>query len=123
MGPMMVDCGMVGGAARGAGPGGAVAAVGVATRMDCRDTPGERVAQAAAVPDPLEPRQEVRIGDGLRARLAQTDYERMTAGIRHTGIAIGNAHVCTGPDGKAAFLEEAHHMFDLILQDVGSELA
>ena len=43
--------------------------------------------------------------------------------VRSLALAIGNAYACTPEDDRPAFKEEAHHLFDLILQDVGSDLA
>ena len=43
--------------------------------------------------------------------------------VRHLGISIGEAFACTGEKEREVFKEEAHHLFDLIVQDVGSDLA
>lgn len=43
--------------------------------------------------------------------------------VRSLALAIGNAYACTPEDDRPTFKEEAHHLFDLILQDVGSDLA
>jgi hypothetical protein len=43
--------------------------------------------------------------------------------VRSLALGIGKAYACTGKEGQAAFKEEAHHLFDLIIQDVGSDLA
>ncbi len=51
------------------------------------------------------------------------DDKAMERRVRHMSVAIGNAYACTEKEGQKAFKEEAHHLFDLILQDVGSDLA
>lgn len=43
--------------------------------------------------------------------------------IRAMAIGIGNAYACSEPDQRPTFKEEAHHLFDLIVQDVGSNFA
>ena len=43
--------------------------------------------------------------------------------VRKLALRIGNAYACTDEKGQGAFKEEAHHLFDLIIQDVGSDLA
>ena len=43
--------------------------------------------------------------------------------VRAMSIGIGNAYVCTGKEGRKQFKEESHHLFDLIIQDVGSDIA
>ncbi|PRY19684.1 hypothetical protein CLV78_11916 [Aliiruegeria haliotis] len=61
---------------------------------------------------------------GLAPALAEApDREQMENRIRQTGIAIGNAFVCAEAEDKDVFREEATQLFDLILQDVGSDLA
>ena len=57
------------------------------------------------------------------APVVQAEDDQMEAKIRKNAIAIGNAWACTDKDQRAQFREEAHHLFDLILQDVGSDLA
>ena len=47
----------------------------------------------------------------------------MESKIRKTAIGIGNAWVCVDKDKREVFREEATQLFDLILQDVGSDLA
>ena len=42
--------------------------------------------------------------------------------VRAVALAVGNAYVCTDEAARAQFREEAHHLFDLIVQDVGSDL-
>ncbi len=42
--------------------------------------------------------------------------------VRKLALRIGNAYACTDEKGQGAFKEEAHHLFDLIVQDVGSDL-
>ena len=51
------------------------------------------------------------------------DEKAMEQKVRDTSIAIGNAYVCTKKEGQQAFKKEAHLLFNLILQDVGSDLA
>jgi hypothetical protein len=43
--------------------------------------------------------------------------------VRQLGLDIGKAYACTAENKREAFKEEAHHLFDLIVQDVGSDLA
>lgn len=43
--------------------------------------------------------------------------------VRGLGLSIGEAFACTGEKKREVFKEEAHHLFDLIIQDVGSDLA
>jgi hypothetical protein len=43
--------------------------------------------------------------------------------VRRLGLSIGEAFACTGEKERDVFKEEAHHLFDLIIQDVGSDLA
>ncbi len=43
--------------------------------------------------------------------------------VRHLSLDIGKAYACTDEKGRQSFKEEAHHLFDLIIQDVGSDLA
>jgi len=43
--------------------------------------------------------------------------------VRRLGMSIGEAFACTGEKEREVFEEEAHHLFDLIIQDVGSDLA
>jgi hypothetical protein len=43
--------------------------------------------------------------------------------VRKLALRIGNAYACTDEKGRGVFKEEAHHLFDLIIQDVGSDLA
>ncbi|SFJ08091.1 hypothetical protein [Albimonas pacifica] len=58
------------------------------------------------------------------AAQAQSDaQDDMAAKVRSLALAIGNAYACTPEDGRTTFKEEAHHLFDLIVQDVGSDLA
>ncbi|WP_339951754.1 hypothetical protein [uncultured Albimonas sp.] len=60
------------------------------------------------------------------AAQAQTeagDKDAMADKVRGLALAIGNAYACTAEDDRPTFKEEAHHLFDLILQDVGSDIA
>ena len=43
--------------------------------------------------------------------------------VRHLGLDIGRAYACTDEKGRQSFKEETHLLFDLIVQDVGSDLA
>ena len=43
--------------------------------------------------------------------------------VRHLALDIGKAYACTDEKKREVFKEEAHLLFDLILQDVGSDLA
>jgi hypothetical protein len=51
------------------------------------------------------------------------DDKSMEMKVRKLGLAIGNAYACTEKEKRQAFKGESHHLFDLILQDVGSDLA
>jgi hypothetical protein len=42
--------------------------------------------------------------------------------VRKLALRIGGAYACTDEKGRDEFKEEAHHLFDLIVQDVGSDL-
>lgn len=57
------------------------------------------------------------------ASAQDVDEKAMERKIRHLAIGIGNAYACTEKDKRQAFKGESHHLFDLILQDVGSDLA
>jgi hypothetical protein len=43
--------------------------------------------------------------------------------VRKLAVNIGKAYACTDKKGQEKFKEESHHLFDLIVQDVGSDLA
>ena len=43
--------------------------------------------------------------------------------VRSLALRIGAAYACTDEKGREEFQDEAHLLFDLILQDVGSDLA
>ena len=43
--------------------------------------------------------------------------------VRRLGLNIGEAFACTSEKQREVFKVEAHHLFDLIIQDVGSDLA
>ena len=43
--------------------------------------------------------------------------------VRHLALDIGKAYACTDEKKREVFKEEAHLLFDLIVQDVGSDLA
>ena len=47
----------------------------------------------------------------------------MEAKVRGLALRIGQAYACTDEKARGEFQEEAHFLFDLILQDVGSDLA
>ena len=57
------------------------------------------------------------------ASALEADDKAMERRIRDISIAIGNAYACTGKEGRAQFKEESHYLFNLILQDMGSDLA
>jgi hypothetical protein len=42
--------------------------------------------------------------------------------VRKLAVNIGKAYACTDKKGQERFKEESHHLFDLIVQDVGSDL-
>jgi N-acetylglutamate synthase/N-acetylornithine aminotransferase len=42
--------------------------------------------------------------------------------VRKLAVNIGKAYACTDKKGHDKFKEESHHLFDLIVQDVGSDL-
>ena len=64
---------------------------------------------------------------GVASAAAAADLDADTAGmerkVRGLGIAIGEAFACMPEKKRDGFKEEAHHLFDLIVQDVGSDLA
>jgi hypothetical protein len=63
-------------------------------------------------------------GAAAAAAQAQTaDKAEMAGKVREIGLAIGNAYVCTPEEERGLFKEESHHLFDLIVQDVGSDMA
>jgi hypothetical protein len=43
--------------------------------------------------------------------------------VRHLALRIGKAFACTDKKGRDEFKGEAHLLFDLIIQDVGSDIA
>jgi hypothetical protein len=51
------------------------------------------------------------------------DDKAMERRVRQLAVCIGNAYACTDAAKRDQFKEESHHLFDLILQDVGSDLA
>lgn len=51
------------------------------------------------------------------------DKTKMKEEVRVAAIAIGNAYVCLDEADREGFQSEVHHLFDLILQDVGSDVA
>lgn len=57
------------------------------------------------------------------ASAQDVDDKAMERKIRNLGISIGNAYACTEKEKRQAFKGESHHLFDLIVQDVGSDLA
>jgi len=50
------------------------------------------------------------------------DNAAMARKVRKLGLRIGNAYACTDEKARDAFKGEGHHLFDLIVQDVGSDL-
>jgi hypothetical protein len=63
------------------------------------------------------------IAVGASALASEAAGDQMEAKIRKTAIGVGNAWACTDKDKREMFREEAHQLFDLILQDVGTDLA
>lgn len=63
------------------------------------------------------------VGTSASAAAQDGANPEMVNKIRKTATAIGNAYVCAKSENRDVFREEAHHLFDLILQDVGSDLA
>jgi hypothetical protein len=63
------------------------------------------------------------VAAGGIAVAADVDDKAMERKVRDISIAIGNAYACTEMEGRKVFKGEAHQLFDLILQDVGSDLA
>jgi len=57
------------------------------------------------------------------ATAEDTDQVALERKVRAMSIGIGNAFACTGKEGQKQFKEESHHLFDLIVQDVGSDIA
>lgn len=51
------------------------------------------------------------------------DEIAMERRVRGLGTRIGQAYVCTEEKARETFEEEAHLLFDLIVQDVGTDLA
>ncbi|MEM1313458.1 MAG: hypothetical protein AAGI51_02820 [Pseudomonadota bacterium] len=43
--------------------------------------------------------------------------------IRAMAVGVGNAYACTSEESRDLFREESHHLFDLIVQDAGSDVA
>ena len=78
-----------------------VAATGVATAQAADDAAMKR--QVGTAPD--------------------AEDKAMERKVRRLALRIGEAYACTDEKGRDEFQEEAHLLFDLILQDVGSDLA
>lgn len=78
-----------------------VAATGVATAQAADDAEMKR--QVATEPD--------------------AEDVAMERKVRRLALRIGEAYVCMDEKGRDEFQDEAHLLFDLILQDVGSDLA
>jgi hypothetical protein len=57
------------------------------------------------------------------ATAVDADSIEMERKVRALGDRIGHAYVCTEEKAREQFEEEAAHLFDLIIQDVGSDLA
>ncbi len=64
--------------------------------------------------------QEVATDAAEAAETAETEMRDKT---RSLGYSIGNTYACTEDAAKDAFEAEAHVIFDMILKDVGSDLA
>jgi len=58
----------------------------------------------------------------LAAPATAQDESEMVTKVRSLGLGIGNAYVCTPVDERDVFKEQVHHLFDLIVQDVGSDI-
>lgn len=56
------------------------------------------------------------------ATARDADDVAMERKVRSLALRIGEAYACTDQKGREGFKEEAHHLFDLIVQDVGSDL-
>ena len=56
------------------------------------------------------------------AHAQDVDDVAMKRKVRSLGVAIGNAYACSEEKARDGFNSEAHHLFDLIVQDVGSDL-
>ncbi len=54
---------------------------------------------------------------------AQEDRQEMNDQTRELGLSIGNVFVCLEGDERAALQQDWQMMFDMILKDVGSDLA
>jgi hypothetical protein len=57
------------------------------------------------------------------ATARDADDVAMERKVRRLGMSIGEAYACTGEKERKVFEGEAHLLFDLIVQDVGSDLA
>ncbi|HKK36400.1 MAG TPA: hypothetical protein VJ994_08935 [Paracoccaceae bacterium] len=63
------------------------------------------------------------IAAGAASAQAQAEGKaEMAEKVRALALAIGNAYACTPEQERGLFKEEAHHLFDLIVQDVGSDM-
>ncbi len=56
------------------------------------------------------------------ATARDAEDEAMERRVRRLGLSIGEAFACTDVKKRESFKDEAHHLFDLILQDVGTDL-
>ena len=54
---------------------------------------------------------------------AQEGREEMQDKTRELGLSVGNVFVCLEGSERAAFQQDWQMMFDMILKDVGSDLA
>lgn len=75
-------------------------------------TPGTRIALGAACAALL-----------CGAAVAQEDESEMQRKTRELGLSIGNTYVCVRGEDREALQADWQAMFDLILKDVGSDLA
>ncbi|MDJ0847300.1 MAG: hypothetical protein QNK04_02860 [Myxococcota bacterium] len=62
------------------------------------------------------------VAGAVVAQAQDVDDVAMKRKVRSLGVAIGNAYACTDAKARDGFNSEAHHLFDLIVQDAGSDL-
>ena len=60
---------------------------------------------------------------GVATAAQDAETVAMERRVRNLARSIGEAYACTNEAGRDVFKQEAHHLFDLIVQDVGSDLA
>ena len=60
----------------------------------------------------------------IRQAAAQADEGLLETRIREIALAVGNTYVCIdGDEARTAFRDQAQQLFDLVMQDVGSNRA